>query len=262
VIRIRKWLAIVVAAALLLAFALWQAPAHGLLRLVHSGNPGLSWSTAAGSAWNGRAEGVYWNGLALGGVRWRLLGFEGLGDLRTRWAVHGGSAQYSMDGQLTLSGGQLTDIAALRADFPAAWIDLSHAIPLVYLTGTFELDLATVGFSAGYPSHGAGKVHWNDAGLGGLVSEPLGDIGFDIRPPPAGAGELLLFDFASLRPADIELAGDGRLQGNEYELRLRLKISPRRPDLLELLGGMGRPDADGNLRLEWRGALFPASDEP
>ena len=70
--RVRKWLAIVVAAALLLSFALWQAPAHGLLRLVKSGNPGLSWSTAAGSAWNGRAEGVYWNGLALGGVLTRI----------------------------------------------------------------------------------------------------------------------------------------------------------------------------------------------
>jgi hypothetical protein len=262
VTRIRKWLAIVVALLLLASFAIWQAPARGLLQLVQSANPGLTWSTASGSAWNGRAENVYWNGLALGAVHWRLLGLERLANLQSRWAVRGDSAQYSVDGRVSLAGGELAGIGPLRAHVPAAWIDLSHAVPFVYLTGTFEMDLDAVRFSGGYPTRGAGTVRWTGAGLGGLVSEPLGDIGFDIHPPPAGTGDLLLFDFASRQPTDIDIAGEGRLQGNAYQVQLRLQVSPRRADLVELLGGLGRPGADGSIHLEWQGALFPDRGDP
>jgi hypothetical protein len=254
--RLRKWIATASALLLLLGFAAWQVPARWILQLAQSGNPDLSWSSASGSAWDGSATNVYWKGLALGGVQWKMLGLEHPGELRTHWQIHGESRQYSLDGRISLTAGELRGISDLHARLPAAWLDLSHAMPFVYLTGTLDLDFDAIAFREGLPIRGTGTVRWLGAGLGGLVNEPLGDIGFVVRPPGDGAADVLLFTFDSLQYADIKVAGNGRLRGNDYEVSLRLTVSPKRPDLLELMSAMGEPGEDGMISLEWRGKFL------
>ena len=255
--RKRKWLIIGGLPLLLLVFLAWQLPAGWALKAARSGNPDLSWSSATGSAWRGEAENVYWQGLALGRINWRMRGLENPAELLTNWEIRGESTQYHLDGRISVAGGELRQLAGLRASLPAAWVDLSHAVPFVYLTGTLHLDLETMDLRDGLPVRGRGKVRWLDAGLGGLVSESLGDIEIDITPPAAGVDDALLLSLESLRQADIGIGGSGSLQGNQYQLRISLSISPDRADLLELIGPFGQVRQDGTIDFQWRGKLLP-----
>lgn len=255
--RYRKWLVFAGVPVLLLAFAAWQMPADRVLQMARTGDSGLSWSTAAGSAWNGQAENVFWKGLALGNVSWRMTGLESLSGPGTVWAFEGSSIHYSANGRLSMDGRELRRIEALRATIPAAWLDLSAIAPLVWLTGTLDLDLESVGFRNGFPASGRGVIRWTDAGLGGLVRESLGDIEFSLNPPAGPPEETLQFDFDSLHYGDIGVAGSGRIKDNRYRVSLRLSIAPGRPDLLDLLGDLGETDAAGGIHLDWEGELFP-----
>ncbi len=253
----RRWLIALGAIALLLLFLAWQVPAGWALKLARSEHSDLSWSAARGSIWRGTADNVYWQGLALGRLEWRMLGLEDLPGLATRWQIQGESPQYRLDGRLVTDGRQLRRVEELQAAIPAAWLDLSHAVPLVYLTGVLHLDLETVSMRNGLPVSGSGAIRWTEAGLGGLVSEPLGDIEFLVRPAHDTPDGGILFEFQSLTAADIRVSGEGGLLGDAYDIRLSLRVAGHRADLRELLGPQGETGRNGEIRLQWQGKLFP-----
>jgi hypothetical protein len=155
------------------------------------------------------------------------------------------------------AGSEIRRFETLRARLPAAWIDLSHALPLVYLTGTLDLDLDFVELQDGLPLGGSGRIRWQDAGIGGAVREPLGTVELDIRPHPAGPGHGLLFDFRTAGEPELRVAGEGSLLGDEYALRLRLRVPEHRTDVRDLLAPLGEIGQDGEIRLQWHGKLFP-----
>ena len=253
----RKWMIISGLLVVLLAFLAWQAPSGWTLKLAQAENPGLSWSASSGSAWRGRAENVYWQGLALGTVEWRILGMDSWSRLETRWGFHGESAQYALNGRISVGGGEIRRIDDMRGHLPAAWVDLNNAMPFVYLTGTFEFDLDRLVLNNSLPVDGAGRVRWLDAGLGGLVSEQLGTLEFNISPAANRQTEALIFKFESLQQADIRAFGSGRIDGNDYAISVRLAVAPDRRDVIALLEPFGQAGADGSIEFQWQGTLFP-----
>jgi hypothetical protein len=256
-VRKRKWLIAGGLLALLFVFVAWQVPAGLALQVARSGNPGFSFSSSSGSAWRGRAENVYWQGLALGHVEWRLQGLEDWSGLLTNWDIRGESTQYHLHGRVSVAGGELRQLTDLQASLPAAWVDLGDAMPFVYLTGTLELDLESLSLRNGLPTQGRGRIRWLEAGLGGLVNEALGDIQIDIEPPAGVPDDTLLLEFRSLQQTGIGVAGNGRLQGNDYDVNLSLSVPPDRVDLFELIGPFGQVRDDGTIDFQWRGKLFP-----
>ena len=144
-------------------------------------------------------------------------------------------------------------MTAVSGSLPAAWVDLSSSLPFVFLDGRFEVDLARLAIRDKLPVDADGAVLWADAGLTGLINEPLGDVALSVETVDG----VISFRIQSLGQADIRIEGNGRLSGNDYDLDLLARVAPHRDDVLALLSKTGTPQADGSILMGFSGKLLP-----
>jgi len=208
-------------------------------------------SGISGTVWNGSASRVTVGDGSLLDVRWQLrparlfllrLGYRFRARLQQGY-VHGDAA-FTPSGTLRLDNvaGQ-SDIRALGALMKAGRLPAK---------GQVNLQLETLAWKGGHPTDASGRVSVSDLKLDlGDRDVSLGQYGIDIHRK----GNRIVGDIRD-RGGPLQASGDASLDpGGLY--RVELAITQRHPgsQLHNLLGMLGRPDANGTYHLKLNGRI-------
>jgi hypothetical protein len=233
----------------LVAAVAWFAPAALLDARLDSATQGhLRLANAAGTVWNGR------------GV---------ITDAPRTWSLPVG---WKVDPLAILRGDRLIALqAAEGGDLPRgdiAWSDgtltvngVAFAVPAAAMNGTLAAADAmaaggTVAFDAprmswsGNGGDGAATVRWSGARLAGTAgSLALGTVAATLTPHNGR-----LQGRVENRGGDVRIDGEFAWDNSGLEVKATLMPLPSTPPaVIRALGALGTPDANGSVRVQWRG---------
>lgn len=237
--------------ALIFGVAAWQAPAAWIAKLSDLSKQGYSYGRITGTLWKGEAEQVKHGDLMLGDVKWDFKTFNQLNPLETTWAIDAKGIDYNLNLLLDTEGRQVKDLRLLQGEIPAGWVDLSEIAQLVFLTGTFNLDLDHASPTRNLSNLATGTIYWKNAGLGGLVEESLGTIFIEIHSD----NRFTIADFTSDPEADLKLDGQVRINRNQYFTELTLRATEEKQYVIEQLAEIGTINEDGSLDIDQSGRM-------
>ena len=152
---------------------------------------------------------------------------------------------------LIFEGLRPENLRILQGNIPAGWVDLSQAAPLLFLSGRFDIDLDQASPSRNPASLATGIIRWVDAGLTGLVEEPLGTILIELRREDG----FTIADIQTEEPGDTMISGEVKLNGAQYRTALTLTTTEEKQYLVEQLAHLGSVTPDGSLELILSGRL-------
>lgn len=194
--------------------------------------------------------GTLWNGRAI----WRQPQQPPL-EVNWRWRAPADWAWEAQGGATAVSGilkpatGGVR-LESVRGTVATERVDLGQWLAGTRALGRFELDLDHFEADGANGPDIAGRAVWTDAELVGRLNARLGRIEVIFA-----AAEGVLARFESLDPAEVRVEGEIIQHGPDYELNARLIADPDRPDLAEALQRIGEADADGGVRIRYRGPL-------
>lgn len=250
------WLTVAILLLLVVLLVL-LLPARWVAPFVQSRLHGVGLEGVHGLVWNGGARELRGPaGQPLGQLQWRL----------SRALLWG-----QLDLQLRLDGPGLTASGHLRRDDHgrAVWTDVALRSDLATWAprfdsslgtprGTLTMSLRRAVLQANWPVELQGQAHWLGASmLTRTQSVALGDLDMDID----GTNGVLSGRLHGRN--DGPLRAEGHWQASPLGWRLDLLLQPRSADpaLRRWLARLGRPDADGAVRLHRRGGLAAATPE-
>jgi len=234
---------------LLVAVAAWKTPAAWIANLMNLSRQGISYARITGTFWKGEAEEVKRRDLLLGDIKWDFLTFNQFNPLTTTWKIDGKGHDYELSLLLDTVDRDATEMRLVQGHIPAGWVDLSDIAPLLFLTGQFNLDLDQASPQGNLSNLATGMVRWTDAGLGGLVEESLGTVIIDINTD----NRFTIFDIQSDPEADIQLDGQVRISGRQYESELVLRTIDEKQYVIEQMSELGTVKEDGSLEINLSG---------
>lgn len=248
-----RWLLVflLAAVALLIALAV-QLPAGHALGWLQRAAPALAISTAEGTLWDGFATGVTWDGYEVGELAWTvdprglLLGrVEALATLSGRELAGRAEIESGL-------AGERLELRAVELRAPAAWIQQVLAAPFLQLQGELVAQLDRVVFANGYLAALDGTTTWRDAAVDGRIVTTLGELQavWDTR-------ENGIQGLVSDAGGPLQASGTVAIHQHSYRVDLRLAAPDGPVELLQALHVLGRPDAQGVVRLEIEGILVP-----
>ena len=254
--RRRRWR---LARALLLLLAaaatlLWFFPARLAVVWLAPRLHGLRLAQVSGLVWHGRADEVRLaDGRPLGRASWQI-------SRRVLWApqplhlqVHG--PQLALAATVRGQGDSVVwDEVQLRADL-ALWRP-RQALALGLPRGQWDMHVDHAELKAGWPLQAAWQARWSDATLltrAGVVE--LGSIDVHGRAQ-AGVIDAQLADEGS---GPLRVIGNLRLTPLGWRLDARLRARRDDPALHRWLAALGKPDAEGVVRVQRRGGLAVVS---
>lgn len=248
----RVWFGIVLAVLGLLALV-WFFPARWATPLLAARLHGIQLQQVHGLLWDGRAERVLaGNGRPLGQLRWQLSRRALLGDVRVGVQFDGPALHFAgamrrladdaVDWREVRVTADLGAMPPLTSPWGRPQGSLSLQAPHALLRGNWPVQLqATAQWSnaALQTPHGA-------VALGDLQATMHAEQGtIDVHAHDAGNGPLAL-------------AGEARLSPLGWRLDATLQPRTADPVLRRWLATLGRPQADGTVRLHRRGGLAAA----
>lgn len=237
--------------ALLVGVAAWQVPASWVLDRLNWSKQGISIARINGTLWQGGAEQVRRKDLILGDINWDFQTINTLRPLATTWRVEGKGLDYELSLFADVEGRQAQDLRFVQGFIPAGWIDLSKAAPLLFLTGRFNIDLDHASPIGNASRLASGTIRWTDAGLSGLVDEPLGTILIELR----FEDRFTIADIQSEAGADTMISGDVKFNGAQYRASLILRTTEEKQYLVEQMAHLGTVMPDGSLELKLSGSM-------
>ena len=248
----RKRLLVILAVMVTAGIAIWRAPASLASNwLEQTGHP-LQLQMTEGTLWNGKARLTSWQGLMLGESSWRFRGV-GFNPPSLKYKISSSSRQFQVSGLVDARAGGAVHAELLTGRMPALWIDLQTFIPLVFLSGHLEWELEYLDWpESGIPG-ASGNFYWRQAGLTGLARVDLGALVITLEDSP---GQLTA-TISSLEEADVRISGQILSDGRQYTLDAYMQVAPKRQDIFDILAPLGTLQADGKIRFNWTGNLFP-----
>ena len=226
-------------------FLLAGAPAAVVLHHLES-PPGLTWSRAEGTLWDGRILAPAFRDGGLDAVAWRLSPWRlALGQVAGDLSLQAPGVRVEGTVAVGLVSG---DILVSGVTGAAAGASVTRALGLpVPLAGAFALDLSRLALTAAEAPAGNGRLAWREAGIGASPPLDLGTVRAELegsRLDLSGAG------------GAVAVAGWVELTaGPGY--RLDITLTPAGSlDAAEagLLGSVGRAGPGGSRRIRLEGA--------
>jgi hypothetical protein len=236
---------------LILGVVAWQTPAAWIAKFSDLPERGISYARMTGTFWKGEAVQVKYRDLMLGDVKWDFKTFNQARPLKTTWALDAKGIDYNLNLLLDTEGQQVQNARLVQGQIPAGWVDLSEIAQLVFLTGTFDLDLDHASPTGNLSNLATGIIYWKNAGLSGLVDESLGTIIIDIR----GDNRFTVAEFTPDPDADLKLTGEVRLNRNQYSTELTLTATEEKQYVIEMLSDLGTINEDGSLDIDKSGRM-------
>lgn len=248
----RKGLLITTALVLAAGIAIWRAPASIATSWLQRANHPLQLQMTEGTLWRGKALQASWQGLVLGESNWRLTGLS-LKPFTLKYSISSDGRQFRLSGLVNARAGGGVHAEQLEGRMPAAWVDLQSFIPFVFLAGDIEWQLDYLDWpETGMPA-AQGTFYWRRAGLTGLARVDLGALEISLEDSP---GQLTA-TIRSLENADVRVNGQILSDGQQYTLDAYAQVSRGRRDIFDMLAPLGKVQADGKIRFNWTGNLFP-----
>jgi hypothetical protein len=207
-------------------------------------------ATGIEGAWtNGRILELEVGGVEVDDFNWR---FQPVGLLtgRLQFAVAGGLGAGSTQGIIRL-GSDTVELGKVRGRVPADFLGQMY-LPGVKLSGVLESEGLSLAVEDGYVVEGAGRLAWSNARVDSPYQIGLGGVAIDLSTDSDGivvkladtGGELQARGIGVLS-AEGKYSFDGTLgarQGSSPELATHLQI-------------LGRPEADGMIKIKFNGQL-------
>jgi hypothetical protein len=247
-----KRLLILLVALLAVTAAVWRAPASLAANWLEQNNHPLQLQMTAGTLWNGSARQARWQGLILGESSWQFRGIK-FSPLSLVYEINSEGRQFQLSGRVHARASGDVHAEQLAGRMPAAWVDLQSFIPLVFLTGHFDWQIAYLDWPQNGLPAAAGTFLWRQAGLAGLAQVDLGELTITLEE----SAEQMIATVRSVADADVRINGQILSDGDNYTLDAQLQIAARRDDIFDLLAPLGKVQADGTIRFNWTGKLFP-----
>lgn len=236
---------------LLLTIVAWKFPAAWVLDRVDWSGQDISIERIGGTMWLGEAQKVQRRGLLLGDINWDFQTVNQISPLSTTWKVNGTGLDYEMSGFIDMVGRQASDLRLVQGYFPAGWVDLSRAVPLLFLTGQFNLDLDHASPALDASKLASGTIRWTHAGLAGLVDESLGTIVAVLHSD----NRFTIADIQSEEGAAIMINGEIRVNKSQYRAKMKIKAVEEKQYVIDKLAHLGTLLDDGTLELNLSGGM-------
>jgi general secretion pathway protein N len=248
--RLRILLTALVVLIVVLAAVVWWLPASWALPVLRSRLHGLQLQQVTGTVWQGRAGQVSTAaGAPLGKVEWLLSRRTLLGDIDLDLSLQ--QPQLSFHGHMRQLSNTQDEWRDVTLSLDPSMLDVQpwlHAIP----QGQLKLTIARAQLQGGWPMQADAAAHWTSAAiqtahgvatLGGMSAQITGDN---------GVLQATLSD-----DGDSALHMSGLLSFSPLGWSLQMSLKPRKDDplLVQWLHTLGRAEADGTVRLGYRGGL-------
>ena len=121
----------------------------------------------------------------------------------------------------------MSEVFDLRGYAPAAWIDITDRLPLVYLEGVMRFDIEHLVLENGLPLNGEGNVTWTEAAITGGASERFGTLRLALTPGERGPNEGFDFRLNSIEPTDLRVAATGSMLRKAWGSTIQRMVWPR-----------------------------------
>ncbi len=234
-----------------LVFLVLTLPATLVLGWLRPADAGWWLESVQGSVWCGEARRLHYAGLSLDNPEWRLRPLALLlGRVEYGLRVSGEAATVDARVGRALDGGfYLRDTHGRLA---AALLTALVSGELLHAGGELQVELAALDYDQG-PQSATGQLRWQAAALTDPMEISLGDFQLllETKDEPGIHGVLTDTQGVIAVDARLSLHPDGR-----YELLGTLEPRANATDeLRESLALLGRPDARGRYRLNYRGKL-------
>jgi len=248
---LRKLIVFIGLILLILSVVAWQTPASWIAKFSAFPGKELSYARMTGTFWKGEAEQVEYRDLMLGDVKWDFKTFNQLNPLTTTWVIDAKGIDYNLNMFLDTESRRVHGLRLVQGQIPAGWVDLSKIAPLVFLSGTFNLDLDHASPSRNLSNLATGIIYWTNAGLNGLVEESLGTVTINLR----SENRFTIANIQSDPEADLKLDGEVRFNSNQYFTELTLRAAEEKQYVIEQLADLGAINEDGSLDIDQSGRM-------
>jgi hypothetical protein len=229
-------------------YAYWKSSEHS--------NRGFALSGIGGSIWSGHADVAVLKGYRLERVEWSLRPWSLLlGRVGLSWRFQFPDSQEKIEngygqGVTSLGMGGSIVFSSLQAQLPAAIVGSLTKMAALQPSGSVDLDLQDVDWNGERLVSAGGKVVWRAAGVNLLKQMSFGDLTLKVE---TSGDEIkgVLADSGGPLSAEglVSLGQDGRYQFNGAF------ASRGNADLENALRSMGRPGADGKVKINYSGNL-------
>jgi general secretion pathway protein N len=241
--------ALVVLVVVLAAMVCWL-PASWVMPFLRPRLHGLQVQQVTGTIWEGRAGQVSTAaGVPFGTVEWSLSRRALFGDVDLDVSLR--QPQLSFQGHMHQLSNTQDEWRDVTLSLDSSMLDVEpwlHAKP----QGQLKLTIARAQLQGGWPMQADAAAHWTPATvqttqgvatLGGMSAQVTGDNGvLQATLSDDGDGALHMSGLLSFSPLG-------------WSLQMSLKPHKDDPVLMQWLHTLGRPEADGTVRLGYRGGL-------
>jgi general secretion pathway protein N len=248
--RLRIVLIGLVVLVAVLAAMIWWLPASWAVPVLRSRLHGLQLQQVTGTVWQGKAGHVSTGaGEALGTVEWSLSRRALLGDIDLDLSLQ--QPQLSFQGHMHELSNTQDEWRDVTLSLDPSMLDAQpwlRAKPVGQLT----LTIARAQLQGGWPMQVDAAAHWTHAAVHTAQgAATLGDMSAQI------AGDNGVLQATLSDDGDGALHMSGLLSFSPLGWSLQMSLKPRKDDpvLTQWLHTLGRPEADGSVRLGYRGGL-------
>ena len=250
----RSLLKLIVALGVILLVAgiiAWKAPADWFLDRVTQSHHDIQFSDASGTVWDGEVQDVKWRDLLLSDIHWNFMTLSQVYPPFSTWQLEGEGPDYQLSLLADFERDLLRRLRFIQGEVPAAWVDISTVVPLLFLGGRLELNLDYLEPTRGARNLTEGSIQWTDAALTGLLEEKLGDVTITIEPVDGATRAY----FNSMQVRNIMIEGEVDLKAGRYEALLILHTTEKKRYVIEELAHLGEIQADGSLQITRSGSI-------
>jgi hypothetical protein len=229
----------------------WKAPADWFLERITQSHRDIQYSSASGTIWDGTVQDVEWRDLLLSDIHWNFMTLSQVYPPFSTWQLEGEGPDYRLSLLADFERESLRRLRFIHGEVPAAWVDISKVVPLLFLGGRLELNLDYLEPGRGTRKLIAGSIQWSDAALNGLLEERLGDITITIEPVDGATRAY----FHSMQVRNIMIEGEVSITAGSYEALLILHTTEKKRYVIEELADLGEIQADGSLHITRSGSM-------
>ena len=249
--KTKSWITLTL--ALYLAFLLWTLPAHyvwSFLEKSHVLPAGEISISGVEGAWTaGRVLVIKTDEIELNNLNWHFQP-SGLIFGRLQVAISSDFAGGGFAGVLRIGPGTV-ELEQMHGGIPAASLGKLY-FPGVELTGVVEIENLALIAEDGYLSGGSGQLAWRNAKVNKPYQMSLGGVKLELSTEDDG----ILFKINDLG-GGLQTSGLGALS-SQGKYSFDGTIGARQgssPELATFLQILGRPGADGMVKLEFKGQM-------
>ncbi len=236
----------------LLAFllaALWQLPLSYAKPYAEKAIKGLKLNNVSGTVWNGEAQQLIANNIDFEKVKWTVKPIKSLTSLSLKFDFDIKSRDFTANGLAGITPSKTLILNNTKFDLNASY--LNKQIKLAKISGDIKGTIKYAEINEQDLPVIDGIIDWKEAAVSSPIKLPQGDYHAIITPDSNNLKIQL-----SSSDAPMELGGKIILN-KEWIYKTDLNIKATDPNLVPMMGLIGKKQANGTVNIKQQGDLKP-----